>query len=134
MDDYFPLQFLPSSPIVTAGTSQQERTVSEKSWSAVETQKPHKSLDSAQITSHYGKSCKVCRAKKIKCDKKAPCSNCSKSKRYCLYPPSNEIRRTPRRNAHEESVHRLTEKVKNLEQSLRQLTVGVGPTITTRNK
>jgi hypothetical protein len=127
MDDYFASQPFPS----VATPFQQDRSVCERSWVAVEAHKPYPSLDAAQMPSSYGRSCKMSRTKKIKCDKKAPCSNCLKSNRSCLYLPSKEARGRPsRRSTLEQSIQRLTEKVEDLERSQREVAVGVGVAIT----
>lgn len=44
-----------------------------------------------------GRSCLACYERKIKCDRRKPCSNCSKSNERCDYPRSRIRRNRPRR-------------------------------------
>ena len=36
---------------------------------------------------HHIRSCRSCRQRKVKCDRQRPCSNCSRAKVDCVYPP-----------------------------------------------
>lgn len=45
------------------------------------------------------RACIICFEKKLKCDRKIPCSNCVKRKASCLYSHVERPRKTPQRNA-----------------------------------
>ncbi|KAH8596754.1 fungal-specific transcription factor domain-containing protein [Bisporella sp. PMI_857] len=42
------------------------------------------------------RSCVICRRRKVKCDKKVPCTNCSKNQVECIYPAPGRAPRRPR--------------------------------------
>jgi hypothetical protein len=42
------------------------------------------------------RSCVTCRRRKVKCDKQAPCSNCSKAGSQCVFPAPGRAPRRPR--------------------------------------
>src|ERR1700753_1811109 len=49
------------------------------------------------------RSCVVCRARKVRCDKQSPCSNCRRANTACLYPKTNRPPRWARRFEHHAS-------------------------------
>ncbi|ESZ93647.1 hypothetical protein SBOR_5952 [Sclerotinia borealis F-4128] len=54
---------------------------------------------SAQTTAPTGlnaRSCVTCRRRKVKCDKKVPCSNCTKAQTQCVFPAPGRAPRRPR--------------------------------------
>jgi hypothetical protein len=42
------------------------------------------------------RSCVTCRRRKVKCDKKVPCSNCTKAQTQCVFPAPGRAPRRPR--------------------------------------
>lgn len=57
------------------------------------------------------RSCVVCRSRKVRCDKRAPCSNCRRANIACVRPPTD---RPPRWARH---LDRLNSAVSNLQAS-----------------
>ncbi|CAI7645695.1 unnamed protein product [Penicillium glandicola] len=57
------------------------------------------------------RSCVVCRSRKVRCDKRAPCSNCRRANIACVLPPTD---RPPRWARH---LDRLSSAVSNLQTS-----------------
>jgi hypothetical protein len=57
------------------------------------------------------RSCVVCRSRKVRCDKRAPCSNCRRANIACVLPPTD---RPPRWARH---LDRLNNAVSNLQAS-----------------
>lgn len=58
-------------------------------------------------------SCVTCRRRKVRCDRRAPCSNCAAGSIECHYPPSN---RAPRRSHdHAAALKRAEEKHRSVE-------------------
>lgn len=53
------------------------------------------------------RSCITCRKRKVKCDKKLPCSNCSKTAIECIYPGPGRAPRRPRKPQDTELLERL---------------------------
>lgn len=43
------------------------------------------------------RSCVVCRSRKVRCDRQSPCSNCSRAKIPCVFPPTDRPPRWARR-------------------------------------
>jgi hypothetical protein len=43
------------------------------------------------------RSCVVCRSRKVRCDKRAPCSNCRRANIACVFPPTDRQPRWARR-------------------------------------
>jgi hypothetical protein len=46
------------------------------------------------------RSCVVCRSRKVRCDKRAPCSNCRRANIACVFPPTDRPPRWARRLDH----------------------------------
>ncbi|KAJ5972310.1 uncharacterized protein N7479_002228 [Penicillium vulpinum] len=57
------------------------------------------------------RSCVVCRSRKVRCDKRAPCSNCRRANIACVLPPTDRPPRWARR------LDRLNSAVSNLQAS-----------------
>ncbi|KAJ5322344.1 hypothetical protein N7452_010633 [Penicillium brevicompactum] len=65
--------------------------------SASEAEK-HASLDTSGSNENpKPRSCVVCRSRKVRCDKRAPCSNCRRAKIACIFPPTDRPPRWARR-------------------------------------
>jgi hypothetical protein len=62
-------------------------------------------------TSLKPRSCIVCRSRKVRCDKRAPCSNCRRANSACVLPPTDRPPRWARR------LDRLNGAVSNLHAS-----------------
>lgn len=53
------------------------------------------------------RSCVTCRRRKVKCDKKHPCTNCTKARIECIFPAPGRAPRKPRKPADAELLDRL---------------------------
>ena len=53
------------------------------------------------------RSCVTCRRRKVKCDKKQPCSNCARAKIECIFPGPGRAPRKSRKPADGELMERL---------------------------
>ena len=53
------------------------------------------------------RSCTICRRRKVKCDKKQPCSNCVKAHSVCVFPAPGRAPRKPRKPQDAELMDRL---------------------------
>lgn len=53
------------------------------------------------------RSCITCRRRKVRCDKREPCSNCVKANSECVFPPPGRAPRKPRRPHDAELLKRL---------------------------
>lgn len=67
------------------------------------------------------RSCVTCRRRKVKCDKKHPCTNCSKAHIDCIFPAPGRAPRKPRKPQDGE----LMERLRKLEGVVQSLGVGV---------
>ncbi|EXK24169.1 hypothetical protein FOMG_19090 [Fusarium oxysporum f. sp. melonis 26406] len=62
---------------------------------------------SAVIGSQNIWSCVNCRNRKVKCDRRNPCSNCTRAKTECVIPPSSRMSRKPRKRPDEDVLERV---------------------------
>lgn len=53
----------------------------------------------SQPTGLNARSCVTCRRRKVKCDKRVPCSNCTKAQTQCVFPAPGRAPRRPREGA-----------------------------------
>ncbi|KAF2638808.1 hypothetical protein P280DRAFT_470847 [Massarina eburnea CBS 473.64] len=65
------------------------------------------SLASAGNLNPNPRSCVICRRRKVKCDKKQPCSNCARAKSECIFPGPGRAPRKSRRPPDGELMDRL---------------------------
>lgn len=63
------------------------------------------------------RSCKTCRRRKVKCDKKQPCANCHKAQERCEFPPAG---RAPRRSKKHENFE-VAARLRRLEGMMQEL-------------
>ncbi|KAJ5934337.1 hypothetical protein N7466_003884 [Penicillium verhagenii] len=63
---------------------------------------PRPSLDSAS-----SRSCVTCRRRKVRCNKRSPCSNCVKANIECIFPPPGRAPRKSKRPPDAELISRL---------------------------
>lgn len=111
-----------SRPAVITGPSGISTTAASTSSSTTETLKI--------------RSCVVCRSRKVRCDKKSPCSNCIRANIACVLPSTNRPPRWARRLQHsthnavageksaqaaEPATSEVLEKLKNLENLVKEL-------------
>lgn len=59
-------------------------------------QSPADRKPTAPPTGLNARSCVTCRRRKVKCDKKEPCSNCTKAQTQCVFPAPGRAPRRPR--------------------------------------
>lgn len=78
--------------------------------------KPSVSSSSAN-GSFNPRSCTTCRRRKVKCDKKQPCGNCTKAHIDCIFPAPGRAPRKPRKPQDAELMDRLR-KLEGVVQSL----------------
>jgi Fungal Zn(2)-Cys(6) binuclear cluster domain len=71
----------------------------------------------AKIFSLNPRSCVTCRKRKVKCDKKHPCSNCSRAHIDCIFPAPGRAPRKPRKPQDPDLAERLR-RLESLVQSL----------------
>ncbi|KAH7233803.1 uncharacterized protein BKA55DRAFT_580188 [Fusarium redolens] len=53
------------------------------------------------------RNCISCKERKVRCDRRLPCSNCTKADRDCVFPTTGRILRHPRRMRLEDVVNHL---------------------------
>ena len=77
---------------------------------------PEETADASQDLANGGsnsrlklnpRSCVTCRKRKVKCNKREPCSNCVKASIACVFPPPGRAPRKPRRPHDAELLKRL---------------------------
>ena len=66
-------------------------------------------------------SCKICRRRKVRCDKRYPCNNCQKSKSECVFPQGRRRPTQGRSSRDSELIRRL----KHLESAVHALKTSV---------
>jgi hypothetical protein len=69
---------------------------------------------SAASTALVERSCATCRRRKVRCDKKYPCTPCSRGGHVCLYPPKEP--RAPR--VRKATINDVATRISKLEQTL----------------
>jgi len=69
-------------------------------------QKPNGSASGASAAQN-ARSCVTCRKRKVKCDKKQPCSNCTRAKIECIFPGPGRAPRKSRKPQDGELMDRL---------------------------
>jgi hypothetical protein len=69
-------------------------------------QKPNGSISGASLGMN-SRSCVTCRKRKVKCDKKQPCSNCTRAKIECIFPGPGRAPRKSRKPPDGELMDRL---------------------------
>lgn len=70
-----------------------------------------------------GYSCLICRQRKVKCDRRAPCSNCAKAEKQCSFVPPVRGKRK-RTKPRKEGIHA---KLKRYEELLKSYGANVEP-------
>lgn len=66
------------------------------------------------------RSCELCNRRKVRCDKKEPCSPCARAGKSCVFPPTARAARRPKRTIMADMAGRIA----SLEKSLAQATDG----------
>jgi hypothetical protein len=66
------------------------------------------------------RSCEICHQRKIRCDKRSPCSNCVRGNNFCRYPGTE---RRPRR-PHKTTITDVSARVSQLERTLATIAKG----------
>jgi Fungal Zn(2)-Cys(6) binuclear cluster domain len=77
--------------------------------------------ESQNLVAAESLSCKICRRRKVRCDKKYPCSSCQKSKLECVFPQGRRRPTQGRSSRDSELIHRL----KHLESAVHALKTSV---------
>ncbi|KAL4918447.1 hypothetical protein BDW62DRAFT_200827 [Aspergillus aurantiobrunneus] len=77
------------------------------------------------------RACDQCRQRKIRCDKRSPCSNCRTSKIICASTGAGQKPREPRKrvlisNEYEKKIDHIDERLGGIEQILRELRTSFG--------
>lgn len=86
-------------------------------------QKPSLTSPPSTTSTPNPRSCVTCRRRKVKCDKKHPCSNCVRQNIDCIFPGPGRAPRKPRKPIDAELIERL----KKLEGVVQSLGVSVPP-------
>ncbi|KAM5435837.1 hypothetical protein MferCBS31731_006094 [Microsporum ferrugineum] len=91
------------------------------------TENPHRATDDTALAtqsipdpSTHPRSCTFCRQRKVKCDRKKPCSYCIRSKAECTYPPGRGRAAKQQRNTLNAKV---IDRLHSLEAIIKRLTV-----------
>ncbi|KAL2813191.1 hypothetical protein BDW59DRAFT_167593 [Aspergillus cavernicola] len=89
------------------------------------------SPDSDGKDSHVRRACDQCRQRKIRCDKRSPCSNCRTSKVICCSTGAGQKSREPRKrvlisNEYEKKIDNIDERLGGIEQILLELKASLG--------
>src|SRR6201996_7377678 len=71
----------------------------------------------SHVNSLNSRSCVTCRKRKVKCDKKHPCSNCARAGIECVFPAPGRAPRKPRKPQDPDLAERLR-RLESLVQSL----------------
>ncbi|KAM5370301.1 hypothetical protein ACJZ2D_008597 [Fusarium nematophilum] len=66
-------------------------------------------------TRNIERSCAVCHRRKVRCDKKIPCSQCTRGDFPCSYPPAGPITRRARKTTINDVASRIEEMEKTIE-------------------
>jgi hypothetical protein len=66
------------------------------------------------------RSCEICHQRKIRCDKRSPCSNCVRGNNFCRYPRTE---RQPRR-PHKTTITEVSARLSQLERTLATIAKG----------
>jgi hypothetical protein len=77
-----------------------------------------------RILSPNPRSCVTCRRRKVKCDKRHPCSNCSKAGIECIFPAPGRAPRKPRLKPADPDLAERLRRLESLVQSLGGTTQG----------
>ncbi|KAL1864822.1 hypothetical protein VTK73DRAFT_5634 [Phialemonium thermophilum] len=78
---------------------------------------PH-SLSTARRAKRLERSCLLCHRRKVRCDKRSPCSNCVRANILCCYPSADEPIRRPRKT----TISDVAERLGRLERTLVAIT------------
>ncbi|KAF4445867.1 hypothetical protein F53441_10428 [Fusarium austroafricanum] len=70
---------------------------------------------SSRPRTQSNRSCTVCHRRKVRCDKKSPCSGCIRSGFECSYPPAAPPARRPRKTTINDVASRISEMEKTIE-------------------
>jgi hypothetical protein len=66
------------------------------------------------------RSCEICHQRKIRCDKRSPCSNCVRGNNFCRYPGTEQRPRRP----HKTTITDVSARVSQLERTLATIAKG----------
>jgi hypothetical protein len=83
------------------------RAASANSSTESRVHKPSSSFTPTVATGLNARSCVTCRRRKVKCDKKHPCSNCAKARIQCIFPSPGRAPRKPKKPADADLADRL---------------------------
>jgi hypothetical protein len=83
------------------------RAASANSSTDSKVHKPSSSMSPVAATGLNARSCVTCRRRKVKCDKKHPCSNCAKARIQCIFPSPGRAPRKPKKPADTDLADRL---------------------------
>ncbi|CAH2351191.1 hypothetical protein CLIB1423_03S00936 [[Candida] railenensis] len=72
------------------------------------------------------RACSLCRKKKVKCDGKEPCSNCTTSKNDCKYDELKKVNKPRKRLTNSENIHSLNSRLERLESLLENIATKIG--------
>jgi hypothetical protein len=80
------------------------------------------SPEPSQSTQHRNilRSCLTCHQRKIRCDKRSPCSNCVRNDVLCCYPEAEQRRRRPQKT----TIGEISARLARLERTITAITKG----------
>ena len=91
--------------------------------------KMHKSPAGFAFPGHHGinpRSCTTCSRRKIRCNKREPCSNCSKANVDCYFPPPGRAPRKPQKQT-EGNLHERLRRLERVIHTLSNSRSGASP-------
>ncbi|KAK9444435.1 fungal specific transcription factor [Metarhizium brunneum] len=88
-----------------------------------EPQPSHHMPTSARPPRRHDRSCVVCHRRKVRCDRRSPCSACTRNGSLCAYPPSNQAVGRVRKTTISDVASRLS----SLEKTITAATIDTTP-------
>lgn len=88
-----------------------------------EPQPSHHMPTSARPPRRHDRSCTVCHRRKVRCDRRSPCSACTRNGSLCAYPPSNQAVGRVRKTTISDVASRLS----SLEKTITAATIDAAP-------
>lgn len=84
------------------------------------------SINKVTKRKRVARACSLCRKKKVKCDGKEPCSNCTASKNDCKYDELKKVNKPRKRLTNSENIHYLNSRLERLETLLENIATKIG--------
>lgn len=105
---------MPDSQYLSSATAASSQPISASSAQAAPPSGPLSHMPRIRRRNRTIASCLECRRRKLKCDKQAPCTNCTRFRRDCLYLASSLD------SVSQQKLAEIKDKMETLEQTLEQ--------------